>query len=121
MPLESFLGAILNGEKNNRNVHDIIPSESVFGREITEWIQFFDKRPPSFCHVIPAAFIFNYHNSSVTYFSPSIAHLIGYDNKVFLGKNGMVKFIDLIHPNDFKIYNEQIFPKEMNMLNSVPH
>jgi DNA-binding CsgD family transcriptional regulator len=121
MPLESFLGAILNGEKNNRKANDIIPSDSIFGKEIREWMQFFDKRPHSFCHVIPAAFIFNYHSSTVTYISPSIAHLIGYENKVFLGKNGMVKFIDLIHPNDFKIYNEQIFPKEMGMLSSVAY
>jgi DNA-binding CsgD family transcriptional regulator len=121
MSLESFLGAILSGEKNEDSASNVFLGNGAFSKEINEWIHFFDKRPPSFCHVIPAAFIFSYERSTITYISPSITHLTGYDNKQFLGKNGIVKFIDLIHPNDFKIYNEQIFPKEMNMLSSIHH
>lgn len=117
MPSETFLGAILEGKKTKtRN-----PSEHHAFKEMHDWIHFFDKRPTSFCHVVPPAFIFDYEHSAIVYISPSIAHLIGYENKIFLGPNGIIKFVDLIHPNDFKIYNEQIFPKEMHLLNTLPY
>lgn len=120
MQYQSFLGAIIDGGKGNKLTRDVFFENNTFSKEILDWINFFDKRPPSFCHVVPAAFIFDYTTSDIKYISPSIAHLIGFEDRIFMEPNGIVKFIDLMHPNDFKIYNEQIFPKELKVLSTTP-
>jgi DNA-binding CsgD family transcriptional regulator len=121
MPFNSFLGAIVYAGKRKKTSNENSLKSSPLSKEMLQWIQFFDNRPPSFCHVVPTAYILDYKKSAIIYISPSIRHLIGFDDKSFTGENGFVKFIDLIHPNDFKVYNEQIFPKEAKLLNTVSY
>lgn len=119
MHFGSFLEAIIAVGKNKGNKVDNALMFTDYREEVTEWVRFFDNRPVSFCHVIPTAFIYDYTTSAFTYFSPSVAHLMGVSSEYFLETNGMVRFIDLINPNDFKVYNEHIFPKEMSMLHDA--
>lgn len=120
MPTESFIEAILNAGKSLQDNGDIAIEKSAFYSEILKWIQYFDSCPDALCYIIPVAFIFDYRTASVVYISPSVHNLLGYNYKDMLGDNSLFRFIDLMHPNDFKVYNEQIFPKEVGYLHDGP-
>ncbi len=89
--------------------------------EISSWIQHLKSTPSLLAEILPCNFIYDYKKAEMTYCSPSIIHLLGFNYIDFTGKSGMAKLIELINPNDFKVYNEQIFPKDMQYLKSLPH
>ena len=89
--------------------------------QITNWIGLLDCSPSFLTHVLPCYFIYDYRNGAMIHFSPSVIHLLGFDHTLFMGTEGIVKLMDLINPNDFKVYNEQIFPKDMHYMHGLPY
>ena len=121
MDFKSFVEAILylrkTGEDKNTNDSNV----RELYREIENWAKIFDNSPSFMAHVLPCKFIFDFGKSEMIYFSSSILQLLGIDRSALIGSNGIIRFMDLINPNDFKVYSEQIFPKDMQYLASLPH
>ncbi len=118
MHFNSFVEAIIQLRNNANSTND--SDESKLHEEIINRTRFLDSSPSFMAHVMPCTFIYDYRKSEMVYFSPSVLHLIGVENTTLLGSNGIIRFMDLINPNDFKVYNEQIFPKDMEYLHSLP-
>ena len=114
---KSFVETILHLGMNNA---DSI-NNSYLHDEVTNSIKFFYNSPKLMANVMPCIFIFDFMKSEMIYFSPSVIQIIGIEYTTLTGSNGIIKFMDIINPNDFQVYNEQIFPKEMNYLNSLPY
>jgi DNA-binding CsgD family transcriptional regulator len=120
MFFKSFVETLLYLGKNK--VHSIQEdSLSEMYHEIVTWTELLNNNPALLTQVLPCNYIFNYIKSEMVYFSPAILNLIGIENSAFLGSKGIIKLMDLINPNDFKVYNEQIFPKDMAYLSSLPY
>ncbi|MCD6012513.1 MAG: regulatory protein LuxR [Flavipsychrobacter sp.] len=120
MPLKTFLGAILDGGEQKMKGEANFDKRT-FDDEVLSWAKYFDSCHDTLCHVVPTTFIIDYKKSEIVYMSSSIENLLGVDRTGLLGRGGVVKFVDLVNPNDFKVYNEQIFPKQMTYLQTVPH
>jgi len=121
MDHKTFIEAILHEENNipEINSNDVFRLDQEL--EILRWIHHLKNSPPFLADVLACNFIFDYVKSEMIYCSPSITHLLGYHHENFTGKTGMAKLIDLVNPNDFKVYNEQIFPKDLQYIKSLPH
>lgn len=117
----TFVETIFHLGKSDSNSNKIRLHEKTIYDEISKWTRLMDSSPLFMKHVLPCKFIFDYNKSEIIYFSPSIVNLLGFDHTTFIGSTGMIKFIDLINPNDFKVYNEQIFPKDQKYLSAYPH
>jgi len=121
MYFKSFVEAILYLRKtgvdkkiNDSNVQDL-------HQEISNWVNIMDSSPSYMAHVLPCMFVFDFGKSEMIYFSPTVYQLLGIENITLTGSTGIIKFMDLINPNDFKVYSEQIFPKDMQYLDSLSY
>ena len=121
MSFKSFEEAIFYlGKSGPEASSDCAKGEELY-REMLGWLKYLNNSPVALSHLVPCKFIFDYRTSAMVYFSPSIEHLLGFQQETFLGAAGIIRFMDLINPNDFKVYNEQIFPKDINYMNSLPY
>ena len=121
MDNRTFTETIVHKE-NNFHITSIPDSISRnLEMEVLKWVQHLKSSPSFIADVLACNFIFDYIKSEMLYCSPSITRLLGFNQQDFTGKTGMGKLIDLINPNDFKVYDEQIFPKDMEYLNSLPY
>jgi DNA-binding CsgD family transcriptional regulator len=117
---KSFVGALLYlRRENSDNTND--SDKNVTYGEVINWSKLFDRSFSVGEHILPCIFIFDYMRAEMIYFSPSVRELLGVEHIALSGSNGIIKFMDLVNPNDFKVYNEQIFPKDIAYLNSLAH
>ena len=121
MNFNSFVEAILYFRKNelDNSINGSYGHE--LSREIGNWIKIFDSSPSFATHVMPCIFVFDFRRSEMVYFSSSVLQLIGIESTTLTGSNGIIRFMDLVNPNDFKVYSEQIFPKDMKYLDSLSY
>lgn len=68
---------------------------------------------------IPMIFIIDYVKSSYLLMSDGIKIVADYDARDFLD-NGLQKVMDIYHKDDFKIYNQSIFKKNIELLQITP-
>ena len=120
MNFKSFVEAILYLRDDKKNNNGRGNNEKLY-TEIQNWTALLDSGPEVMTSVMPCLFIFDYKRSEMIYFSSSIFQLLGIDKASLLGSNGIIRFMDLINPNDFKVYNDLIFPKDMNYLKSLSY
>lgn len=69
--------------------------------------------------VMPMFYIIDYTKSSYLLMSEAIKNVSNYDPKEFL-EGGLQKTLDIYHHDDFKVYNQKIFKKNLEVLKSVP-
>jgi DNA-binding CsgD family transcriptional regulator len=114
---KSFVETILDARKseakivNDGNVQDVYT-------KILNWTELSNCNSLPVAQIISCLFIFDYMRSEMIYFSPSVRDLLGVESNGLLGANGIIKFMDLVNPNDFNVYNNQIFPKDIAYLRS---
>ena len=116
----SFVEAILYLRKKDIGIINNKPKQETYN-DILTWAGIFECRPLFMTNAMPSIFIFDFAESEMVYFSSSIMQQIGIESSSLTGSNGIIRFMDLINPNDFKVYNEQIFPKDMDYLNTLPY
>ena len=116
---KSFVETILDLRKSDGKISNESKLPGAYAK-ILNWTKSLDCSDLPVAQVVPCLFIFDYMRSEMIYFSPSIRNLLGIDSSTLMGSNGIIKFMDLVNPNDFKIYNYQIFPKDMVNLRSAP-
>ena len=121
MNFKSLIDSILeSGKRKSGDDKKGEPTVNSLPQEFTNWINIFansELMPP---HVVPCTYILDYGKFENIHFSPSVLYLTGVHHSAFLGTNGPLAFMDLVNPNDFKVYNDQIFPKQMELLSSLP-
>ena len=71
------------------------------------------------CHIMPTLFILNYCTQKFALVSDNVKKLSGYDVSL-LREEGLPFFLNIINKNDFAVYNEKIFPQNINFLNKTP-
>jgi len=120
MNFKSFVEAILYLRDDKRSNSGRGNEEELYN-EIQNWTKLLDSGSPVMPYIMPCLFVFDYKQSEIIYFSSSVFQLLGIDKASLLGSNGIIRFMDLINPNDFKVYNDQIFPKDMTYLRSLSH
>ncbi len=116
---KSFVETILDLRKSEGKISNDRNLPGIYAK-ILNWTKSLDCTDLPVAQVVPCLFIFDYMRSEMIYFSPSIRNLLGIESSTLMGSNGIIKFMDLVNPNDFKIYNYQIFPKDMVNLRSSP-
>jgi len=121
MGFKSFVEAILYLRKNEVDKSDKDSYGRELQHEIRNWTKIVDSAPSFVSHVLPCNFVFDFGKSEMIYFSPSVLQLLGIDSRAFAGSTGIIRFMDLVNPNDFKVYSEQIFPKDIEYLGSVSY
>lgn len=120
MNFKTFIDAILQSE--GRNSEQLVGNniETIINDEIAAWTSLMQNCPDFIVSLLPCHFMYDYQRAEMAYVSPAITHLLGFDHALFTGAKGVIKFMDLVNPNDFKVYNEQIFPKDILFLKSIP-
>lgn len=69
----------------------------------------------------PAFYVVDYVQKKYLFIDPACKPMLGYDLDLML-EAGPNYYTKLWHPSDFKIYNNEIFPKKINFLkNLLPH
>src|SRR5581483_5385222 len=102
MIFKSFVEAILHlGKIRPDTIQDSNKRELL--SEIQSWTKFFDGSHVFMTRLIPCTFIFDYKKGEIIYFSPSVLDLIGIEHTTLLGSTGIIRFMDIINPNDFKV------------------
>ena len=115
---KSFVETILDLRKSEGKIISDAGALGAYSK-IQNWTKSLDCNDLPAAGIIPCLFIFDYMRSEMIFFSPGVRDLLGIDSSTLMGVNGIIKFMDLVNPNDFKIYNYQIFPKDIAYLCST--
>ena len=67
----------------------------------------------------PLFYVVDYVRKKYLYVDPSINKVLGYDSE-YITSGGPHYFTGLWHPQDFKIYSEQILPESLRFLHTQP-
>ena len=114
---KSFVETILDRRKSEGKITNDVNLQEAYAK-ILNWTKSLDRIGVPIGQIVPCQFIFDYMRSEMIYFSPCVRDLLGIECNTLMGSNGIIKFMDLVNPNDFKVYNYQIFPKDIAYLHS---
>jgi len=66
-----------------------------------------------------AVYVLDYRSGSYSFFSQNAKYIFDYGNSDFL-RYGLDLTLDKYHPRDLEVYNREIFPDRLNVLQSIP-
>ena len=74
---------------------------------------------PLFDHAIPAIYLLDYTTGTYRFISDRAFDSFGMDNREF-AEGGLDFILSRYHPDDLRLFNEQIFPDRMAFLSHIP-
>ncbi len=72
-----------------------------------------------FHHSIPMIYIVDYTTGKYLLMSNAVRNTMGYDPQDFINE-GVAFTIENYHPDDLRLFNEEIFPERVRLLKSIP-